>query len=99
MHRVIRTFVVILASTATIAGQAPAPPGPAAAPAALWSLMGDFASPESAFYDSATRAIFVSSINGAMTAKDGNGFISRLSADGKMVNAKVEAYDVRGALK
>ena len=57
-------------------------------PTAVWSLAGDFASPESAFYDAATNAVFVSSINGAMTAKDGNGYISRLTADGTMVNAK-----------
>ena len=87
MHRLIRTLAVVFCSTVAFAAQAPAPPAPAAAPTALWSLTGHFASPESAFYDAATQSIFVSSINGAMTAKDGNGYISRISADGKTVNA------------
>src|SRR5262245_8185230 len=54
----------------------------------LWTLMGDFAAPESAYYDAGSNAIFVSSINGQILEKDGNGYISRLSPDGKVVSAK-----------
>ena len=54
----------------------------------LWTLTGDFASPESAYYDAASNSIFVSSINGQILEKDGNGYISRLSPDGKVVSAK-----------
>src|SRR5215813_13068667 len=54
----------------------------------LWTLTGDFASPESAYYHAASNSIFVSSINGQILEKDGNGYISRLSPDGKMVSAK-----------
>jgi DNA-binding beta-propeller fold protein YncE len=54
----------------------------------LWTLTGDFASPESAYYDARSNAVFVSSINGQILEKDGNGYISRLSPDGKVVNAK-----------
>ncbi len=32
--------------------------------------------------------MFVSSINGQILDRDGNGYISRLSPDGKVVNAK-----------
>jgi len=54
----------------------------------LWTLSGDFASPESAYYHAGSNSIFVSSINGQILEKDGNGFISRLSPDGKMVSSK-----------
>ncbi len=54
----------------------------------LWTLTADFASPESAYYHAGSNAIFVSSINGQILEKDGNGYISRLSPDGKMVSAK-----------
>ena len=54
----------------------------------LWTLTGDFASPESAYYHAGSNSIFVSSINGQILEKDGNGYISRLSPDGKVVSAK-----------
>lgn len=54
----------------------------------VWSLTTGFASPESAFYDAASNAVFVSSINGPILEKDGNGYISRLSPDGKVVAEK-----------
>jgi hypothetical protein len=66
--------------------QAPQGDGPTLQP--LWTLTGDFASPESAYYDAQSNTVFVSSINGQVLEKDGNGYISRLSPDGKMVNAK-----------
>ena len=72
----------------SLLAQAPAPQaeGPTLTP--LWDLKGDFAAPESAYYDAASNSVFVSSINGQILDKDGNGYISRLSADGKVVNAK-----------
>ena len=54
----------------------------------LWTLTGDFAAPESAYYHAGSNAIFVSSISGQILEKDSNGYISRLSPDGKMVSAK-----------
>jgi sugar lactone lactonase YvrE len=53
-----------------------------------WNLTTGFAAPESAYYDAASNAVFVSSINGQILEKDGNGYISRLSPDGKMVAEK-----------
>ena len=67
------------------AAQAPAD-GPVLTP--LWNLTGDFAAPESAYYDAASKAVFVSSINGQILERDGNGYISRLTPDGKVVSAK-----------
>lgn len=66
--------------------QAPAAEGPALTP--LWNLTGDFSAPESAYYDAGADAVFVSSINGQILEKDGNGYLSRLSPDGKVVSAK-----------
>jgi len=69
-----------------MAAQAPQGDAPTLQP--LWTLTGDFASPESAYFHAASNSIFVSSINGQILEKDGNGYISRLSPDGKMVSAK-----------
>lgn len=41
-----------------------------------------FSTPESAIYDPDLDTWFVTNINGSPSAKDGNGFISRLTADG-----------------
>jgi sugar lactone lactonase YvrE len=54
----------------------------------VWNLTTGFAAPESTYYDAASNALFVSSINGQILEKDGNGYISRLSLDGKMVAEK-----------
>ena len=78
---------LVLLAAAALSAQAPAQPA-APAPPALWSLSGDFALPESAYHDAPSNSIFVSSINGDLLAKDGNGYISRLSPDGKMINAR-----------
>ncbi len=66
--------------------QTPQSDGPTLPP--LWTLTTDFAAPESAYFDAGSNAVFVSSINGQILEKDGNGYISRLSPDGKMVSAK-----------
>lgn len=50
----------------------------------VWTAQG-FKQPESALYVAAEKAIFVSNINGDPSTKDGNGFISRLDANGKLV--------------
>lgn len=46
-----------------------------------------FSTPESARYDEATDVWFVSNINGQPLARDGNGYISRLTADGAVDSA------------
>jgi hypothetical protein len=86
--RSVLAVVSVAASIATSFAQAP-PAAPAKpAPTALWSVTTDIASPESAFYDAASSSVFVSNINGGVTDKDGNGYISRLTPEGKVVNAK-----------
>ncbi|HEY7194195.1 MAG TPA: SMP-30/gluconolactonase/LRE family protein [Gemmatimonadales bacterium] len=46
-----------------------------------------FQTPESVKWDSAQDVYFVSNINGAPNAKDGNGYISRLGPDGRMMDS------------
>jgi DNA-binding beta-propeller fold protein YncE len=66
--------------------------GPAAATDAtvakkLWETSG-FANPESALPDVEHGVIYVSNVNGAPDGKDGNGFISKVGLDGKIVSVK-----------
>src|SRR4029077_20272559 len=56
----------------------------AAEPQKLWEASG-FKQPESAVFDRAAGAIYVSNVNGDAMKKDGNGFISKLGPDGKVV--------------
>jgi hypothetical protein len=81
--RYIAGLVVILA--ASLSAQAP-PAAPA--PTAVWTMTADLAAPESAYYDAGSNSVFVSNINGQILDKDGNGYISRLTPEGKVVNAK-----------
>jgi hypothetical protein len=85
--RIVLMIAVALTFAAGALAQNP-PQSNVPAPTALWTLSADVNAPESAYYDAASNAIFVSSINGDVLAKDGNGYISRLAADGKVVNAK-----------
>jgi DNA-binding beta-propeller fold protein YncE len=49
----------------------------------MWEL-GGLQQPESVVYDPLRRQLYVSNIAGEGTAKDGNGFISRVAIDGRM---------------
>ncbi|MCK9244668.1 MAG: hypothetical protein M0R44_00465 [Candidatus Marinimicrobia bacterium] len=53
-----------------------------------WSLKQVFETPESALYDAERNVIYVSNINGSPSALDGNGFISRVSPDGKLLDLR-----------
>ena len=81
MRDVFGILVVLCGALALAQGD-----GPTLTP--IWDLKGDFASPESAYYHAASNSVFVSSINGQILDKDGNGYISRLSPDGRVVSAK-----------
>jgi len=52
-----------------------------------WRTTG-FMGPESAYFDPATQLIFVSNVAGLPLAKDKKGWISILSAKGKLLNSK-----------
>jgi len=70
---------------------APAPATPAA-PVAVGGTkvltVAGFSTPESVLHDSTQDIYFVSNINGSPTAKDNNGFISRVRPDGAVENLK-----------
>jgi DNA-binding beta-propeller fold protein YncE len=51
----------------------------------LWET-GGFNGPESAVYDPEEGVLYVSNVNGDPAAKDGNGFISRVSLDGEVLD-------------
>ncbi|MBI3343967.1 MAG: SMP-30/gluconolactonase/LRE family protein [Gammaproteobacteria bacterium] len=51
----------------------------------VWELTG-LKNPESVIYDAKRDVLYVSNVNGAPSEKDGNGFISRLSPDGKLLD-------------
>ena len=68
-------------AAAAAADAAAAPAGPAA----VWTAEG-FATPESVLV--AGDVYYVSNINGAPLDKDDNGFISKLGADGKIIELK-----------
>lgn len=57
---------------------------PAQAAEKLWEVDG-LKGPECAFPDAALGFVFVSNVNGKPDEKDGNGYISRISIDGKTV--------------
>ncbi|MGQ0671557.1 MAG: SMP-30/gluconolactonase/LRE family protein [Hyphomicrobium sp.] len=68
-------------------GLAAASAAHAAEPARLWQL-GGFENPESALPDLTSGTIYVSNVAGDPTAKDGNGYISKATIDGKLTAAK-----------
>lgn len=54
----------------------------------LWESDTLLTTCESVIYDPANDILYVANINGAPDGKDGNGFISRLSLDGKIATAQ-----------
>jgi len=53
----------------------------------LWELSG-FMNPESALPDPASGIIYVSNVNGAADGRDGNGYVSKVAIDGKLMAEK-----------
>lgn len=63
-----------------------AAPAHAAEPEKLWEL-GGLKWPESALPDPSGETIYVSIVDGEMTAKDGKGGIAKVGADGRMIDS------------
>jgi hypothetical protein len=59
----------------------------AAGPEKVWEL-GGFKTPESVLPATSGDVLFVSNIDGAVLTKDGNGYLSKISPDGKMITAE-----------
>ena len=77
-----KLLVLCLACLLATACAPPAPPAPRLVP--LWTTPG-FANPESVALGADRTFLYVSNVNGEGGAKDGNGSISRLSLDGKVL--------------
>jgi sugar lactone lactonase YvrE len=74
----------VVAALALAGCDSSAPPASkAATPTQSWEISG-LAGPECALPDQGS--VYVSNVNGDATTKDGNGFISKVSMDGKTVN-------------
>ena len=74
---------------ATPTAVVPAPPPPPATPPPLAVLKDvGFSSPESVAYDAEQDVFFVSNIAGTPFDADSNGFISKVSPDGKLLDLK-----------
>lgn len=50
----------------------------------VWSTDDSLRTPESVMYDSSRDILYIANINGKPTQKDNNGFISKISTDGKI---------------
>jgi sugar lactone lactonase YvrE len=59
----------------------------AAEPVTRWTASG-FRAPESVFIDSAKRRLIISNINGGALSEDGNGFLTLLRTNGKVIKRK-----------
>ncbi len=53
-----------------------------------WETPSSLLTPESVLSDVAGNVIYVANINGQPSVKDGNGFISKISTSGKIINLK-----------
>jgi len=59
--------------------------GAAGAPREVWRVAG-LSNPESVLFDQAANVLYVPNVAGDPAAKDGKGFISRLSTDGRILD-------------
>lgn len=50
-----------------------------------WETPAELKVPESVYYDTARQVLYVSNVTGSPTDKDGTGFISKISPDGKIL--------------
>lgn len=77
-------------SSGPSAGSAPQASAPAPAPSlpVAWVVDQGLATPESAYFDLRTSWIFVANVDGDPTSRDGNGYISKLSMGGKVLDAQ-----------
>lgn len=97
-----RSFSILVAIVVSLLSAQTAPP----AAVAVWTVTEGMDSPESAYFDAASGFVFVSQIGGQAADRDGNGRISKLTLDGKVVatdwvsglNAPKGLRGFRGAL-
>lgn len=82
-----RTLINIIATASLLICTALFNPATADSLTKIWEAPG-FKNPESVIYDAKRKVLYVSNVNGNPPEKDGNGFISRVSPDGKLLDAE-----------
>ncbi len=97
IRRVFLLFIVaVLAGCSSAPGNqkvepqvspAPTTSAPGTADDAKWTITDGISAPESVYVDAEDGFIFVSNIVGAPDQRDGNGYISKLSPDGKVITS------------
>ena len=86
MPRLLALVLTVVLLSSSVAKTAPPQ---TVAPAVVWELTDGVESPESAYFDGDSGTFFISQIGGGgATGKDGDGYISRLTLDGKVVSSK-----------
>ncbi|MCE9529740.1 MAG: SMP-30/gluconolactonase/LRE family protein [Planctomycetes bacterium] len=80
-------LALVLALVAPIHSEEPKKNPTPSPEAVVWNLPG-FELPESAFYDAATGKLYVSNVASGPDAKDGKGFLSIVTLDGKIEKLK-----------
>ena len=80
--------VVVIAGSAICAGPHLHAQSTPTSVRALWIVSEGIATPESVYVEPRSGSIFVSDINGQPGDRDGNGYISRLAADGTVTAVK-----------
>lgn len=75
----------LLAACLALAVASIAGPAAAESPRKLWELSG-FDAPKSVLYDARTDSYFVSNVNGDPSVRDGNGYISQVGSDGRLIH-------------
>ena len=89
MRRSVFALFLAFGVTAPLLAQSPpAPQSAASGPKPLWTVSSGLASPESAYYHPQSGSVFVSSINGGVLDKDGNGYLTRIANGGKVIGEK-----------
>jgi sugar lactone lactonase YvrE len=92
-----RSFHVVVLCVALSLGACSRKPAEVPGPVRVAATAG-FRTPESVRYDADLDIYFVSNIHGGMTAKDGNGFISRLGPDGALLDTAFIRGGVNGVV-
>lgn len=82
-----QTLVTILAAASFLAAFNPGP-APAQKLDKAWELTDGFIRPESALYDRSLGVLYVTSMGGRASEKDGTGYISRVSPEGEVLDPK-----------
>jgi sugar lactone lactonase YvrE len=88
MTRRLTALAAVLALAACKKAEQQAAADSTAVPRDSFTVADSFKTPESVLYDSVMDVYVVSNINGAPTAKDDNGFLSRVAPDGRVIELR-----------